>query len=62
MLVENDVRCNWCGWEGCDDDLKLVVDLCDDIISHDVHYLKVCPECNQDDYLMDIDIDNPAKN
>ena len=62
MLVKNDVRCNWCDWEGYEDDLDLIVDLSDDGISHDVHYLKVCPGCKQQDYLMDIDIDNPAEN
>ncbi len=29
MLVKNDVRCNWCDWEGCEDDLDLIVDLSD---------------------------------
>jgi len=60
MLVKNDVRCNWCDWEGYEDDLDLIVDLSDDGISHDVHYLKVCPGCKQEDYLMDIDNDNSA--
>ena len=62
MIVKNDVRCNWCDWEGYDGDLDLIVDLSDDGISHDVHYLKVCPECRQDGYLMDINIENPAEN
>ena len=79
MLVKNDVRCNWCGWEGYEDELALIVDLSDDGISHweeyeddldlsddgisnDVHFIKVCPGCKQDDYLMDIDNDNPAEN
>lgn len=62
MIVEKCVKCNWCGWEGDEDDLKVIVDLSDDGISHDVHYLNVCPECKQDDYLMDIVNDNPAEN
>ena len=45
-----------------DDDLDLIVDLSDDGISHDVHYIKVCPECKQDGYLMDINIEDPAEN
>ncbi len=35
MLVKNDVRCNWCDWEGYEDDLDLIVDLSDDGISLD---------------------------
>jgi hypothetical protein len=40
----------------------LIVDLSDDGISHDVHYIKVCPECKQDGYLMDINNEDPAEN
>ena len=62
MLEKNDVRCNWCGWEGCEDELDLIVDLSDDNITHDVQYFKGCPKCKIDSYLMDIDNDNPAEN
>ena len=60
MIVKNDVRCNWCDWEGYDDNLDFIVDFSDDGISH--HCIKVCPECKQDGYLMDIDIEDPAEN
>jgi hypothetical protein len=62
MNVEHEVKCNWCDWEGYDDDLKVIVDLSDNNVSHDIQYINVCPECNQDDYLMDINNENPAEN
>jgi len=56
-MEQYEVKCNWCDWIGYDDDLKLEVDLSDNLISHDVQYRKVCPECLSEDYLMDIEIE-----
>lgn len=52
------VRCNWCYWEGEEDDLKLVnesskIDEEDDTL----YWIKVCPNCGYEDYLMDIEDD-----
>jgi hypothetical protein len=55
-MEQYEVKCNWCDWIGYDDDLKVEVDLSDNLISHDVQYRKVCPECLSEDYLMDIEI------
>lgn len=57
MKLKFEVKCNWCDWEGYEDDLKLEVDLSDNLISHDVQYRKVCPECLSEDHLMDIEPD-----
>jgi hypothetical protein len=48
------VRCNWCDWEGTDNDLVTCVNLSDKEIGHDIDYFKGCPNCRVDDYLMDI--------
>ena len=55
MTEKYEVRCNNCGWEGYENDLKLFTDLSDNNVSHDIQYFKGCPECKTDDYLMDIE-------
>jgi hypothetical protein len=55
-MEQYEVKCNWCDWIGYDDDLKVEVDLSDNLISHDIQYRKVCPECLSEDYLMDVEI------
>ena len=53
--MEKTVRCNMCGWEGTDDELKIFVDLSDNNVSHDIQYFKGCPFCETDEYLMDME-------
>jgi len=48
------VRCNWCDWEGTEEDLKVFVELLHNKVSHDIQYVKKCPECEDDSFLMDI--------
>lgn len=48
------VRCNQCGWEGDEDDLETFTDLSDKVVGHDIDYLRGCPHCETDEYLMDI--------
>ena len=55
MIEKYEVRCNNCGWEGYENDLKLFTDLSDNNVSHDIQYFKGCPECETDAYLMDIE-------
>ena len=52
--METSIRCNMCYWEGSEEELKTFVDLSDNDISHDVGYFSGCPNCETDDYLMDI--------
>ena len=59
-MEKNTVRCNWCDWEGTEDDLVTCVDLSDKEIGHDINYFKGCPNCRADDYLIDIEIKNMA--
>ena len=48
--VKMRVRCNWCGWEGTEDDLK--------IISDDTSFgIETCPACGKGDCLMDLNWD-----
>ena len=51
--IKYEVICNNCMWEGNENDLKLIVDLSDNDISHDINYMKGCPNCETDSYLMD---------
>ena len=46
--TEADVRCNMCGWKGCDEDLELVMV---DTVTKDPS--RPCPICKTDAYLMD---------
>lgn len=55
MKPNQKVRCNNCYWEGDEEDLETMVDLSDNDIDHDIQYLRGCPECRTDEYLMDID-------
>jgi Zn finger protein HypA/HybF involved in hydrogenase expression len=48
------IKCNKCDWEGTEEELKVFVDLSDNEISHDIQYIKGCPECENDSFLMDI--------
>ena len=52
-FVENTVRCNNCYWEDCEDNLKTFVDMSEHI-GKEIYYYKGCPNCETDDYLMDI--------
>lgn len=52
-FVENTVRCNNCNWEDCEDNLKTFVDMSEHI-GKEIYYYKGCPNCETDDYLMDI--------
>lgn len=51
---KNTIKCNWCDWEGTEEELKVLVDLSDNEISHDIQYFKGCPQCEDDSFLMDI--------
>lgn len=53
----NTVRCNNCFWEGNEEELQTFVDLSDNDISHDIGYIRGCPNCETDEYLMDINND-----
>ena len=52
--INDEIRCNNCLWEGSEDELKTFTDLSDDGISHDVNYIKGCPNCGVDDYLTNL--------
>lgn len=52
-FVENTVRCNNCDWEDCEDNLKTFVDMSEHV-GKEIYYYKGCPNCETDDYLMDI--------
>lgn len=44
------VRCNWCEWEGNEDELKIID-----------YELEVCPVCGRHDCLMDLNWDEVYK-
>jgi hypothetical protein len=46
----NTVKCNYCGWEGEEDDLQWV----SAVIGQPETDYKACPNCLTDQYLMDI--------
>ena len=51
------IRCNNCGWIGTEDDLELiplVPDNIDDADVIDVEVIDACPNCETDEYLMDL--------
>ena len=48
--VKPRVRCNWCEWEGTEDELDIVADAAN-------YELEVCPVCGRDDCLMDLNWD-----
>lgn len=49
---QDKIICNNCGFTGEEEDLKTIVDLSDNPISHDIQYITVCPCCETDEYLM----------
>jgi hypothetical protein len=51
---EPTVRCNMCYWKGEEDDLEILEDGLD--VIGDKVYMKACPKCLTDDYLIDMDI------
>ena len=52
------VRCNQCYWEGEEEDLKLVNESnTKDLEDDSLYWFKVCPNCGEEDYLMDIEND-----
>ena len=51
----NTVICNNCLWEGVEEELKTFVDLSDENIGHEIGYVRGCPICETDHYLMDIE-------
>ena len=51
------IRCNNCGWIGTEDDLELIPLVPDDIDDTnviDVEIIDACPNCETDEYLMDL--------
>lgn len=53
-MEKDTVRCNNCFWIGAEDELETFVDLETETVGKEVHYLRGCPECGTDEYLMDI--------
>ena len=52
-----EVRCNFCAWEGTNEDLEILHESTN-IETKERHFVKVCPYCKSDDYLIDIwDVD-----
>lgn len=49
-----EVRCNNCDWEGTEDELKLLHERGDGDSPDEFNYYKGCPNCETDDYLMDV--------
>ena len=45
--VKMRVRCNWCGWKGTEDDLRIIFD------GTSVG-IETCPACGRSDCLMDL--------
>ena len=51
----NTILCNNCLWEGVEEELETFVDLSDENIGHEIGYMRGCPICETDSYLMDIE-------
>ena len=51
--MENTVRCNNCNWEGVEEELQIFQEETD-ADSIDRSFFKGCPNCETDDYLMDL--------
>jgi len=54
MEKKFEVRCNNCDWEGYENDLEIIEDTFKEE-RFDRLFLKGCPNCKTDDYLMDIE-------
>lgn len=52
--MKNEVKCNNCGWEGYENNLEIFEDDCKEQ-RFDRPFFKGCPNCETDDYLMDIE-------
>jgi hypothetical protein len=52
-IMENTVRCNNCDWEGVEEELQMFEDKTN-ANSIDRSFFKGCPNCETDDYLMDL--------
>lgn len=50
------VRCNGCGWTGCDEDLVLVSVPLKNHVEEFEHF-NGCPNCETDSYLIDVEED-----
>jgi len=48
------VQCNYCDWTGTEDDLACIP-LPANRITKEREFIKACPNCRIDDYLMDIE-------
>ena len=42
-------------WEGTEEELETFVDLSDSDVGHDIGYYPGCPNCQTDEYLMDLE-------
>ncbi len=51
----NKVRCNFCYWVGDDEYLKTLALSINNPTSDNIEYIKCCPNCETDNYLMDIE-------
>ena len=47
-----EVKCNMCDWQGSEDELELIEEEPGNQV--DRSFVKVCPNCQVDDYLMDL--------